>query len=517
MMLRAALSRSIDVASTMKPANRNTALVVATAAQSGSNGTRAIVPARERWICWSYPSSSSAGVETNIAAVADGAGRSVVMRCPFIGATGEQHQRSDTRRRRSPELENLMQMEYMSGTGLPQTQGMTVPTPSVSATRPLWLRAQSVLERLPLWVSVTAMIVELVVIATDGDGLLAGVGALVTLTGALVAVRLPQVGLALTMAGVVVVIVGGRDPIGECTVVVFVLFALTLRGLPPTRSTGITALAMAVIFGLASFLSAGRAVGLDAVAVIVAVVAGGAVGAALRLQRQYWESLEQRTRDAIATREAEAERRVAEERVRIARDLHDIVGHQVAVVSMHLGAVEVTAGRDDAATQRSLVAARTAVQSILSDTQRTLAMLRSDDADDDHAGRPTPGLSSIDELVSSFRDAGLSIDVQITDQARRAHEAVGVTVFRVAQEALTNAHRYGTGEAALTVLTDEADLIISVTNPVASTPPTAHGSGYGLVGMRERVESAGGTLQLGADDDVFTVTARIPWNEGATP
>ncbi|WIB67403.1 histidine kinase [Curtobacterium sp. MCBD17_035] len=430
---------------------------------------------------------------------------------------GDQHHRSDTRRRRSPEPRNLMQMEYTTGTGLSQTQGMTVPTPGGPATpRPLWLRTQPVLERLPLWVSVTAMIVELVVIVTNGGGLLAGIGALVTLAGALVAARLPQVGLTLTMAGVVVVIVGGREPIGECTVVVFVLFALTLRGLPPTRSIGITALAMAVIFGLASFLSAGRAVGLDAVAVIVAVVAGGAVGAALRLQRQYWESLEQRTRDAIATREAEAERRVAEERVRIARDLHDIVGHQVAVVSMHIGAVEVTAGRDDAATQRSLVAARTAVQSILSDTQRTLAMLRSDDADHDDVHRPTPGLSTIDELAASFQDAGLSIDAQITDQARRVHEAVGVTVFRVAQEALTNAHRYGTGEAALTVLTDEADVVISVTNPVASTPPTAHGSGYGLIGMRERVESAGGTLQLGTDEDVFTVTARIPWNEGAS-
>lgn len=86
---------------------------------------------------------------------------------------------------------------------------------------------------------------------------------------------------------------------------VFVLFSLTLRGLAPTRGIGLTALMMAVIFGLASAFSGGQAVGLDAPAVIIAVVASGVIGAALRLQRQYWESLEQRTRDAIAIREAE--------------------------------------------------------------------------------------------------------------------------------------------------------------------------------------------------------------------
>lgn len=387
-----------------------------------------------------------------------------------------------------------------------------------SARRPFWLRAERYITRAILWLCIAAMVTEAVVIVIDGGPWLGLAGAVVALAGAVLATRRPWLGLMLTWVGVAVTVAGGRDSIAESSVVVFTVFGLTARGLPAFRPTAASGLALALVFGVASIITSGRAVALDAVAVIVAVVAAGAVGSALYLQGRYWEALEQRTRDAVATREAEAERRVADERLRIARDLHDIVGHHVAVISMHLGALEVTAGRDPDAASRSLAAAREAVQAVLSETHGTLNLLRNPgEASDADELQPTPGLSTIPALVASFRTMGLTLDDQI-DHTDAATGNVGVTAYRIVQEALTNAHRYGTGEAALTIRSERRALLITVANPVgaAGQSGVSEGSGFGLTGMRERVDVAGGRMTVTDSDGVFTVDVSLPLNERVT-
>jgi signal transduction histidine kinase len=120
---------------------------------------------------------------------------------------------------------------------------------------------------------------------------------------------------------------------------------------------------------------------------LFSAIGGGATGVVLRLHRDHWWALEERAENAIATREIEATRRVTEERLRIARDLHDVIGHQVAMLSMHLGAAEIGLPDDARSSRQALVAARACARTVLLESQRILALLRrGDDRPDDGLG-----------------------------------------------------------------------------------------------------------------------------------
>ncbi|MFI1735447.1 sensor histidine kinase [Streptomyces acidicola] len=173
-------------------------------------------------------------------------------------------------------------------------------------------------------------------------------------------------------------------------------------------------------------------------AALFSAIAGGATGSALRIHREHWRTLEERAESAIATREIEATRRVTEERLRIARDLHDVIGHQVAMLSMHLGAAEIGLPEDAESSRQALVSARSSARTVVVETQRILALLRlGDDISDDEALRPTPALSGLEGLVASFESIGLDVRPSIDIPAGFVEPSVGVTVYRVVQEALT--------------------------------------------------------------------------------
>jgi len=267
---------------------------------------------------------------------------------------------------------------------------------------------------------------------------------------------------------------------------------------------------VAVIVWAAVALSNGRLFSPDALAAVVSTMAGGATAIAVRLRRQYWASLEQRATDAIATRELEATQRVAEERLRIARDFHDIVGHQIAVLSMQLGAAEVAADTDPMATREALDAARASVKAVLVETQMILHVLRTGSDEDGEELRPPPGVPRLAELLDSFRTAGLRITATFDEMPESLDAGVDLTIYRIVQEALTNASRHGDGEATVTVLARAKRILIDVTNGVPrDAAPRTPGRGYGLQGMRERVGSANGTLHVGIDDDgrTFRISA----------
>ncbi|QSB24290.1 sensor histidine kinase [Curtobacterium sp. 24E2] len=258
-----------------------------------------------------------------------------------------------------------------------------------------------------------------------------------------------------------------------------------------------------------------------ALGALISVVAAAAIGSGLRVQHQYRASLEQRAADAVATRELEAERRVAEERVRIARDLHDVIGHEIAVVSMQLGVAEVTlpAGADEA--RRALDAARDGVRNVLTETQHVLTVLRSassSGADLDDPTAPAPGIAQLPGLVASYERIGLDVDARL-DDVGPVSVPIGVTVYRVLQESLTNAHRHGEGRTTVTLARAGDDLVLEVCNPRRRTPadePVAgRTGGLGLVGMRERVAAVGGSVQAAADGVLFVVRVHLPTANGA--
>jgi len=312
----------------------------------------------------------------------------------------------------------------------------------------------------------------------------------------------PWEGLVVTSAASFAVTAVGRDPLSVWMLAVLVLLSVTFRGKQSVTATIIVATCFLGAFMTVGGFRGGAVVG---AAALFSAIAGGATGDTLRIHRDHWWALEERAETAIATREIEATRRVAEERLRIARDLHDVVGHQVAMLSMHLGAAELGLPAGASTAREALVSARGSARTVVVETQRILELLRRGDSSDDEALRPTPALGSLGGLISSFEYIGLQ--VQATIDTGFAEPGVGVTIYRVVQEALTNAHRHGEGKATVEVVESEERICITVENQIASA--RRPGSGWGLIGMRERVESSNGTLAIDQDGGRFRVRAEF--------
>jgi len=229
------------------------------------------------------------------------------------------------------------------------------------------------------------------------------------------------------------------------------------------------------------------------------------VGDSTRSQRERTAWLAQRQHD-------EARRAAAEERVRIARDLHDVVAHHISVIVVQAEAAqEVLASHPERAEGAMATVADTA-RTALGELRRMLGLLRSD------PGRaPQPDLAAVDDLVASVRGAGLAVDVRTTGAARPVDGVVGVTAYRIVQEALTNVLRHAEARRACVDLVFEDDaLVVRVADDgrgpaAAGTGGPDGGEGHGLVGMRERVAVLGGRLDAGpASGGGFALEARLP-------
>jgi signal transduction histidine kinase len=377
----------------------------------------------------------------------------------------------------------------------------------------MWSRGPKLLEVATLTVIVVAVAAELVILLRTPPPAGSWIALALTAAGVGIGYRHPHVGLVMVAASPLTATLSGAEPIFFWSIACFAAFLFTLRGLP--------GLLTGVVIGAANLTAAGLASGSIAPSVdpgasigaFVALVASAA-GSAIVGHRKYWFELEQRTREAIATREAAVNRSVAEERVRIARDLHDSVGHKIAVVSMHLGAAEVHLPPDARAARADLESARAGVQSVLRETQQILRVLRV--GADGGALAPTPQHGHIPDLVESYRAAGLTIEASLPDLSRPLGPSTSAAAFRITQEALTNAQRHGTGAVSLHIeITDESAVVIEVVNvrrPTAAGRETSNG-GQGLVGMRERAESAGGHLDVRIDEKLFWVRAELAANE----
>lgn len=233
----------------------------------------------------------------------------------------------------------------------------------------------------------------------------------------------------------------------------------------------------------------------------------GAAGDAVRSRRAFVDAIRERAERAERTREEEARRRVAEERLRIARDLHDVVAHHIALVNVQAGvAAHVMDKRPDQA-KEALAHVRDASRSALNELRVTVGLLRQQ-GDPEAPTEPAPGLAVLGELVDTFRNAGLPVEVAGSDHGNRLPAAVDLAAYRVIQEALTNVRKHaGAGaRAEVSVVRVGATAEVTVLDngrggaarrPGSGADDDLDSGGHGLVGMRERVTALGGALTAG--------------------
>jgi signal transduction histidine kinase len=224
------------------------------------------------------------------------------------------------------------------------------------------------------------------------------------------------------------------------------------------------------------------------------------LGDNVRVRRAHTDELEQRAAELERQRTLEAERAAAEERVRIARELHDVVAHHVSVIALQSQAAEVLLPDDPAGAAEVVNAIGATSRQALTELRHLLGALRADSGDG--PGRaPQPGLGAVGTLVESVRRAGLPVEVTTDGEARPLPPGVELSAYRIVQEALTNVLEHAAARHAWVTLRYEPDaLAIRVADDgqgAGPASPTANGRGHGLIGMRERVSLFGGELRTG--------------------
>ena len=246
----------------------------------------------------------------------------------------------------------------------------------------------------------------------------------------------------------------------------------------------------------------------------IAVLAAMWWGESVRARRAYVAELRDRAERAERTREEEARRRVDEERLRIARELHDVVSHTIGVISVQAGVAAHLLHRKPDKAAESLAAIRQASDEALGELHAMLGVLRERDGDAGQAPlAPAPGLAELDTLVAQAAGAGVEVRVAVEGEPRRLPPAVDLACYRVVQESLTNVVRHaGAGRAEVTVSHHDGRVDVEVLDDGrASTGNGSVGGGQGIPGMRERARALGGTLEAGPrPGGGFRVKASLP-------
>jgi signal transduction histidine kinase len=222
-------------------------------------------------------------------------------------------------------------------------------------------------------------------------------------------------------------------------------------------------------------------------------------------------ALQSRTVALEREQEETARLAIAEERARIARELHDVVAHSVSVMVVQAGAERLALGPGQDSTRETLVSIEKTGRQALGEMRRLLGMLRRDD--EELALAPLPSLDHLDSLVAHVREAGLPVELHVEGTRQTLPAGVDISAYRIVQEALTNALRHaGPARARVVVRYGDAEVEVEVADD-GHGPQEANGGGHGLVGMRERVTLYGGELQACLrEGGGYAVRARLPFD-----
>lgn len=317
--------------------------------------------------------------------------------------------------------------------------------------------------------------------------------------------RLPLVMIGLVAVAGLVQTLLAQDPgsLWSLAVCGIAMYSLAAWSSEPVAATG------GGVFVLALLVEEGLGGGVDQVFILLLFGSTWLLGRASRSWRGRVSLAERRQQEA-------AQLAAAEERLRIARDLHDVIAHSLGAIAVQADAAEAAL---QVAPERAIApvrAIRETARDSLTEIRRALDQLRADDA------APAPDLGRIPALVDAARAAGARITLRMPPDSPRVPAAVGAAGYRIAQEALTNAARHAPGSAVeVSVSADAEALEIRVSNGrpdrASAGPPSASvGVGHGLTGMRERARGLGGIVDAGpSDDGGFDVHARLPLQEAA--
>jgi len=236
-----------------------------------------------------------------------------------------------------------------------------------------------------------------------------------------------------------------------------------------------------------------------------------ALGDSARTRRAYTAELEARAARLERERELEASRAAAEERARIARELHDMIAHHVSMMVVQAEAGPVVVEREPATAAQAFDSIGAIGRQALAEMRRLLGVLRSDDDRSGPSLGPQPGLDQLPALVEQAREAGLEARLEVQGEPRPLPPGMDLSAYRIVQEALTNAVRHaGPSTARVLIRYGDADLRLEVRDDGLG-PRAGNGAGHGLIGMRERVNLFGGELDAGPrPDGGFAVAARLP-------
>lgn len=267
-----------------------------------------------------------------------------------------------------------------------------------------------------------------------------------------------------------------------------------------------TAAVVVGIFAIHLAATASAQSGFPTTAVLAGVVLWGAAWMAGDLVGQ------RRRRRIESEHRTARERRLAaaEERTRIARDLHDSAAHAINVILVQAGAARLLQQRDPDAVQAALSTIEDVARETIGEIDHLVHGLRENNGS--QAIEPPTGLAALGTLVERHRAAGLAIALHVDGDIRPLPQRLDQAAYRILQESLTNAARHGEGAAEVKVRYGAAELELTVSNPLpAASRERAAGHGHGILGMRERASLLGGTLHAARDGAAFRVRARLPY------
>jgi signal transduction histidine kinase len=355
--------------------------------------------------------------------------------------------------------------------------------------------------------AVALVLITLEAAGTQRDEIDAGARVLCAIAGLALAFRRAfPLGHYLVAMGATVVYAIAEYPGGPIFAVAFAAALAMVAGTEP-RTWMPAVIAGAAAFVGAEAATAGWSLHLFALGAVW-IVGSVLFGEASRLRSAQLRTVEARAEFAERTREEEARRRVAEERLRIARDVHDVVGHSLATIALQAGVAEhLLDGREDRA-RESMAAIRRLSRDALREVSAMLGVLREDDGA--AARAPAPDVAQLPRLVADMRAAGLQVALELSDGP--VPEVVGGAAYRIVQESLTNVVRHAgdNARARVRVVAGDEVVEVEVSDDGRGAPPGSQ-AGNGLTGMRERAAALGGSFEAGgAPGGGFRVRALLP-------
>jgi signal transduction histidine kinase len=324
--------------------------------------------------------------------------------------------------------------------------------------------------------------------------------------------RFPGTVLALCVASGLAVAALGVPPIVLGLAILVAVYSVAAYG---DRWVSLAGLAAAELGSAAVQLTPGRFQTPTVVSNALVIGAAWLLGHFVGVRRAYTARLEQ-TAELERTRAEQARRAVAEERLRLARELHDVVAHSISVIAVQSGVGAHVAKTQPEEAAKALEAIEATSRAALIELRRLLGVLRQEgESQGDLA--PVPGLADLDGLLAEVAKAGLGVRLRVEGTPSPLPAGVDLSAYRIVQEALTNVVKHaGPARAQVTIRYRDQEVMVEVTDDGRGvTAPTSNGRarvGHGLIGMRERVQVFGGDLEVGPGPvGGFRVAARLPF------